>query len=322
MVRALRRICAKAGMNMRHHTNIGPEDIIELLIGAVPERTQEIKDLWARYNPKIFLARDARRLTLDANKERIRFDAKTMDVFWLIGFAGWKAIECYGPVVTVSATTGQPLSLVIIDDKGLGEIERDYKERRAAAQSLIDALDPADAPWPDDIPRPEPNRDAFNSPEFKVAFDLTCLAVAFTFLHEFRHVMLDRDCQRPSDLREEEMLCDVWARDFMTSNLAKYASQHGHNYADVLRKRAMGLALSALIVHEITPSLDHGGNRSYFSTRDRLHAILNNTKLPNEDHFWVFAASLLVGIYRQRGEALNTDPMNAKSLALHLLREL
>ena len=51
------------------------------------------------------LAPDATRVTLNADRDRIAFDAKTMDVFWLIGFAGWKAIECYSPLVVVSAAT-------------------------------------------------------------------------------------------------------------------------------------------------------------------------------------------------------------------------
>ena len=309
-------------MPTRHETIAVPDEIIALLIGAVPERAQEINDLWHQYKPDVLFVSDARRITLDANKERVRFDAKTMDVFWLIGFAGWKAIECYGPLVLVSAKTGQPLSRVIADDHELGEFERDYKERRAAAQSLIDAPEPDRAPWPDDIPRPGVNRDALNDVQFKAAFDLTCLAVAFTFLHEFRHVMLDRDKARPRDVREEEMFCDVWAREFITAKLAAHATLHGNDYAEVLRKRGMGLVLAAFIIHEITPSLDHGGSRSYFATRDRLRAILDNTKLPDGDHFWVFAASLLVGIYRQRGEVIQAASMDARALALHLLQEL
>lgn len=44
--------------------------------------------------------------------------------------------------------------------------------------------------------------DSFGDPQHKVAFDLCCFATAFACLHEFRHVMLDRDGARPSDIRE------------------------------------------------------------------------------------------------------------------------
>lgn len=59
----------------------------------------------------------------------------------------------------------------------------------------------------------------------------------------------------------------------------------------------MGLALAALILHEITPK--HGFNPHYFPIKTRLTALLRDTKVPDNDYFWLFAASLLVGIYRQ-----------------------
>lgn len=300
-----------------------PEEIVAALMeAAVPERRDEIRALWKRYHPEVIVAKNAKRITLNATKDRIKFDTKTMEVFWLIGFSGWRAIECYSPHVIVSAASGQTIERIIADDEELAEIERAYKERRAAAQALIDAADPATAPWPPDLPRPNPFRDAAYDPQYKAAFDLTCLAVAFTLFHEFRHVILDRDKQRPQDLREEELACDVWAREFMTAKLAAYAQDHGHDHHEVLRKRSMGFALAALILHEITPVWDHGGNNAYFSVRTRMQTILENTPLPDNDHFWVFAASLLIGLFRQKGQPISAPPMEPHSLARHLLAEL
>lgn len=298
------------------------ERVIFLMNGAVPERKDEIASLWERYPAAVEFVPDNKRFTLNATKDRIAFDAKIIDVFWLIGFAGWKAIECYSPLVVVSAATNQRVADLIKVDPGLDEVERAYKERRAALQGFIESADAASATWPPDIPRPSANRDAMADPQYKTAFDLTCLAAAFAFFHEFHHVMLDRDQRRHDDLREEELDCDVWAREFMTAKLAKYAQEHGHQYAEVLRKRSMGFALAALILHEITPVWDHGGNRAYFSVADRLHAILDNTALPENDHFWRFAASLLIGIFRQRNTPINAPALNAHALTLHLLDQL
>lgn len=158
--------------------------------------------------------------------------------------------------------------------------------------------------------------------EHSVAYDLTCLATAFAFFHEFHHVMLDRDDARHNDRREEELACDVWARVFMTAKLAQYAEDYRHDYHEVLRKRSMGLALAALILHEITPFWDHGGNRFYFSVADRLKAILGNTQLPENDHFWQFAASLLIGIFRQRNTPVDAPAMSAYALTHYLLERL
>lgn len=297
--------------------------VITLMKGTAPERTDEIASLWEKYDPQVVLVTDAGHVTLNADKNRIAFDIKTMEVFWLIGFAGWRAIECYSPHVVVSTSTGQTIADLIKSDHGLTDVELAYKERRAAAQTLIAAVDPNSAPWPPDLPRPTPDRDLLDDAEYKTPFDLTCTAVAFTLFHEFRHVMLDRDGLRHRDVREEELACDAWAREFLTAKLADYARDHEHEYHEVLAKRSMGLALAALILHEITPFWDHGGNQQYFSVAARLQAILDNTSLPENNHFWVFAASLLIGIARQKNISLDDVPaMSALELTRALIGKL
>jgi hypothetical protein len=108
----------------------------------------------------------------------------------------------------------------------------------------------------------------------------------------------------------------------MIAKLAAYANEHGHDYQQVLLKRSMGLALAALILHEITPTWDYGGGKEYFSVADRLRALLDNTPLPDNSHFWVFAASLLVGICRQRHIHIDVPSMNARALARALIERL
>jgi len=301
---------------------IAKQTIISLMRGVVPERTAEIDGLWLKYNPAIILVNDSKKVTLKADADHIEFDAKTMDVFWMLGFGGWKAIEAYAPLVIISVATGQTVINLISQDQGLGEVERNYKERRAAAQSLIDAEDTALASWPPDLPRPSANRNAVDDPQYSVAYDLTCIAAAFAFFHEFRHVMLARDKTNPLSLPEEEMACDVWAREFMTVKLESYAEAHGHSYHGVLRKRSMGLALATLILNEITPVWDHGGNRQYFSVASRLQALLDNTPLPANDHFWNFAASLLIGIIRQKNIPLDPPVLSAAELTRYLVEKL
>ncbi len=293
-----------------------------VMAGATPERKDELAELWARYDPAVQLAQTPGEITLNATKDRIEIDPRTMDVFWLIGFSGWRAIESYSPHVILSAATNQKLADLFDCDHGLDEAERSYRERLAAAQALIKAGDTESVAWPTDIPRPNCDRSALNDPQYKVAFDLTTLAVAYTLFHEFRHVMLDADDERHNDLREEELSCDVWAREFMTARLEAYGDQHSHSYQKVLRKRSMGLVLASLILHEITPFYEHGGSFAYFSVGDRLRAILSNTNLSDNDHFWTFAASMLVGIYRQKRIPIETEPTSARLLAEYLFSKL
>lgn len=258
--------------------------VIANMIGAAPEREAEIKTLWRTYNPAV-VVENRNRLTLDATRDRIRIDVKMPDVFWLIGFSGWHAIECYATHVLASANSGVTVADLLRNDDGLADVERDYKERLATARAFMDAEDFTVAPWPPDIPRPSANREAADDAQYKATFDLTCSAVAFTLFHEFYHVILDRDDKRPDDRREEELACDVWAREFMTVKLEKYAATKGFGYLDVLQRRSLAFALAALILHEITPEWERGGNCEYFSVADRMRAILDNTPLPENSHF-------------------------------------
>lgn len=288
-----------------------------LMKGAVPERASEIDALWTHYHPQVFVVEDATGVTLNATKDRIEFDPKTMEVFWIIGFSGWRAIECYAPHVILSTKLGKTLHELLDVDCELPEVERDYKERLAMARNLIELRDADTVTWPDDLPRPVSDRDALDCDQHKVAFDLVLIALAFAFFHEFRHVMLDFDQARPRERQEEELQCDVWAREFMTVRLESYACAHGHDYQQVLMKRSMGLALAALILHEIRPK--SGFNPHYFTIKTRLETLLRETQLADNDHFWVFAASLLVGVFRSEYHEFAPPPMSARLLTEYLL---
>ena len=88
---------------------------------------------------------------------------------------------------------GQTVEDVVSVDRDLVEIERDYRERRVAARSLMEAVDVSQVAWPPDLPRPSADRNACTGGQYRAAFDLTLLAVASLLLHEFRHVMLATD---------------------------------------------------------------------------------------------------------------------------------
>ena len=78
---------------MTAHSEDTTDIIMALMLGAVPERRADIECLWEKYDPRVEVCDNARGVTLNAAGERIAFDLKTIDVFWLIGFSGWRAIE-------------------------------------------------------------------------------------------------------------------------------------------------------------------------------------------------------------------------------------
>jgi hypothetical protein len=288
-------------------------DLMNCMIGAAPEREAEIRQIWRDYAPKV-IVEDLGGMTLNANRERISIDVKMFDVFWLIGFSGWRAIETYIPSVITSALTDQPIATVLQQDTGLPNEERAYKERIAAVHAFIRSSDARVVAWPPDIPQPTPSREGLFDEQHKATFDLTLSAVAFTLFHEFRHVMLDRDGERPCERTEEELACDVWAREFVTVKAAEYAASKGLCYAVVLQRRSMAFALAALILHEITPIWEHGGNGDYFSIATRMETILKNTPLADESHFWNFSAALLIGMCRQKHIPFDPPAMSARAL--------
>jgi hypothetical protein len=185
--------------------------VLHLLRRAVPERADEISSLWTKYAPAVQVAPNAVGMTMNANRHRIRFDTKTIDLFWLLGFSAWRSIEVYSPALKITMLSGLTIDRALQIDKKLTTFERDYKERTKAAASLISATSTDEIAWPPDVPRPKVDRDKFADPQDKVAFDLTALALAFALLHEFSHVNLLAEKAQPDTLPEEELACDVWA---------------------------------------------------------------------------------------------------------------
>ena len=97
------------------------------------------------------------------------------------------------------------------------------------------------------------------------------------------------DNDAPSTLPEEEIACDTWAREYMTSGLAAYAREHGHHYAQVHQKRAMGMALAAVIIHAMTPTPRIGAT-GHPPIAERLTAMISGASLPAGSSFWPLTA--------------------------------
>ncbi|MDR7098947.1 hypothetical protein J2X04_001294 [Lysobacter niabensis] len=296
--------------------------VLDLLRGAAPERADEISALWRRYRPEFEVVPDRAGITMNANKHRIQFDLKTLEVLWLIGFCGWKSIETYTPLILTAMLTQGVIDEVLVTDQDLGPFEQDYKHRIVIAHSFIDSDNSVFGEWPPDIPRPQSDRASLKDAQDQAAFDLTCMASAYVFLHEFRHVMFAQDGSAPSRRPEEELACDVWARGILTDKLAVYAKGHGHDYQRVLNKRAMGMALGSLILHTITPPHARWGTGEYPPIAERMDALIKGSNLPDNASFWMLAASILVGVMRQSHRPIDIAPQGAKALVAELIERM
>ncbi len=293
--------------------------IRNLIYGAAPERRAELAELWDQYAPAVEVVPDQTGTLINANKRRIRFDLKTLDALWLIGFSGWRAIETYAPQVVVATITQTSIQSVMRDDEELGQFEQDYKHRLRLAQDLIASDGKTAVQWPPDIPRPTADRAYLRDDQEQVPFDLTLMAVAYVFLHELRHVILDHDDVHASSAAEEEIACDVWARGMLLDKLANYAQKHGLSYEAVLNKRATAMALACLMLQTITPHWAQWGNDDYPSVGERMAALIKDVTLSSGSGFWIVAASVLVGVMRETHQSIEVVPSSVAELVNDLI---
>ena len=170
--------------------------------------------------------------------------------------------------------------------------------------------------WPAAVATPEEkNFDRVR----QAAHDLALFARAFAVLHEMKHFMYkqeypEKTTGRPNE-HDEEILCDKFAADFLIGEIDEYAPGHNWSSADVLRKRAMGMAVSAFVLLERTPSDRWCGSESHPSLATRLDQIITSIDLPGDDHFWFCAASLLLAKLREENKL-------AESVAFADLKDL
>lgn len=256
---------------------------------------------------------------MDSTSRRIKFDTKTIDLFWLMGFAVWRAIELYAPAIVLATSTTMTIDKVLNDDEERPRLESDYRQRIGAVDALLAAPSTDTIAWPNDIPTPTDDRESLQDDQEKTAFDLVCLALAFALLHELRHVMFRKAGDAPTEGYEEEIACDTWARTTMTSTLAEHAQANGHSFTEVERKRATGIALAAIIVHAMTSPMVRWGSGEYPPIADRLTAMIAGYNQPDKSNFWLYTACLLVALMRQERRPLDISPTSYKEFVETLL---
>jgi hypothetical protein len=295
--------------------------IINLLRGAAPERAVDIGRFFNDYQPAVELTQSGPGAVMEADKDRIHFNETVLDAVWLLAFSAWRAIETYSPAIVVATFGGATVESILSVDQSLGPIEQDYKARFAAAKRLLSNPQPGSVQWPPDVPKPTDERSSLSLQD-TAAFDLACLTLAAFFLHECKHVAFANEPNRPIDLAAEEMACDVHSRAFLTEKLAEYARSHNHNYKQVLSKRAFGLAVSAISIHEMTPHYARWGNAQYPSVGARIEALVGDTALDDNADFWLFTGCLLTGVLRQDNQRVEIVPRSYRDYAEGLIVRL
>jgi hypothetical protein len=288
-------------------TPVMPE-IDKLIVDAAPERLAELKALWQQYSPQFVLTPDKSGFTMEAGAfSSVIFTHKTLLQIWLLGFASWRAFEAYGGLLQQLNRLREPFELAVIA-RLYGQASAD-----AAFDSLMDRAEELSQmglsdqfTWPHEVP--QPGQAAIVNVADKAAFDLICLATAYVFLHEIRHVMFRQNANAPSDPIAEEIACDRFARDFLVAQIDDYVKSRRCSSVEVLNKRAMGMALATFVILEVTPPEKWGGTRTHPPVGDRLRELIATVNLPNDQPFWIYTATLLIA--KLRRESGLTDSIN------------
>jgi hypothetical protein len=294
--------------------------LMRLLVAAAPEQKLHLEGILRQYDLEVVVQPDARHAQISANPGRIKFDNKTMQVYWLLGFASWRVIECYTPAIYASLCGLGSLSECLGSDPGLPEVEDKFRERLHWARSLLLAPGADQFDWPEEVPIPGSNRNEL-ALQVQAAHDLTLISTAFAFLHELRHVIFFRDGAPPAR-PEEELSCDVWARDYLTARLGEYARANAVAYERVLRKRSIASAVGVLTLYETSDRWGDAGTEHYPPMADRMDAALRGTSLQPNDPFWMCYAAVLVAILRRRNHMFDVIGTSAMEYCEALVDEI
>jgi hypothetical protein len=292
----------------------------DLLVAAAPEQKLHLEGILRQYDLEVLVEPNSSDANLAATPGRIKFDNKTMQVYWLLGFAGWRVIECYTPAIIASLCGLGSLHDCLHSDTGLSELEGRYRERVHLARALLRATNTDRFEWPAEVPAVGTERNEL-APQDQATHDLTLISTAFAFLHELRHVIFFRDGAPPARA-EEELSCDVWARDFLTARVGEYARTNGTSYERVLRKRSIASALGLLTLYETSDRWGDAGTEHYPPIADRMNAAMRGTPLQPNDPFWVYYAAVLVAILRHRNRAFDAAGASAMDYCEALVEEI
>ncbi len=293
---------------------------------SAPERETELRDFLHAYPVRFLEVEDSTGIVMNATMERVKYARKDLQVVWLIGFSLWKAIHLFAPAVVGPSLFGRPTKSVVNLDENLPCFERDYGDRLASIARVIKEKSLDEAVWPPDIPKPVDSRGGLRDIQHKAVFDLVIMATAVMFLHELRHVKFHRDHSNGIPLpirREEERLCDVFARDWFMSKHDQYATQHGHDPQHVCSKRAMALLL---VCEFLRFAKDHTGTLGadlYPPLADRIAVLSGSLPLPDDDYYWLFSSCVLFAEARRRGAPTLEIPVGSpKDISEYLLQRL
>ena len=297
------------------------EAIRRMIIASAPEREEELNELWRTYSPQFNLREDATSFTMGVIFGSVVFDHKTMCQMWLLGFAAQKALHAYSPFLAYSKLFNCPLSNeLLLSDVKLIQMEKDLQNLLDSILKLKSLNCVEEFTWPESIPKPYAGKP--KDMDGSMVFDLICMSGAYCFLHELQHIKFKKD-EADLNALEEELACDLFAREFLLSRVEDYSNLSGHRTDLVLSKRAMSIAMSAFLLFVITPKDKWCDTDTHPRIKDRIYALTSYLNINDDDNFWLYFSSLSMALIKMNELTLVPSIVeNQKSYCLHLIKVL
>lgn len=171
------------------------------------------------------------------------------------------------------------------------------------------------------MPHPENKKPA--DMEGAATFDLICMAGAYVFLHEMKHIAFHMDNNAPSNPHEEELECDLFAKSMMLDKLDAYSTQSGYDLKRLNSKRAMSISLALFFMLVITPLESWSGTESHPSIATRVESMVDGLAIHNDDIFWLYMASLFLSHLRYSNKKpLVVEFKTLRELAMALISKI
>lgn len=198
-----------------------------------PERAAELMRHWERYAPVVLMADDVDEtghVVMEAGLYKfIRFNHRTMRLFWLASFMLWEGYEALSRYADTGGT----------DPARFNELHQCFEATLAAED--VDAV-----PWPVGVPSPGDLVEHAPGNPARVVGELAIFAVVWAFLHEVRHLIHQQeetsaDSKDVEACRAEELTCDLFATEFLLANLAEHAQSSGQDLQSLQMKRQTGI---------------------------------------------------------------------------------
>lgn len=243
-----------------------------LFIGAAPERSDALDELWSGNNLKFTLLSNLVSVRADGQLieekfiirggtyREVQFNHRAMRAFWVASFAAWEGMSVYLC----------SLGMRRVEEQNLDR----FRDLLYAVHSIIDERDPTIIPLPQGVPNPG---QFTQDPETRAPGELAVFAVAWALLHEIRHIKHQREGTSTTyspaeEQRQEEFFCDEFAVKYLLGNIKTYSDCYNESQLRVTRKRRIGLhfALFALTVLAYELPQKWGESGSHPSIQSRI----------------------------------------------------